>query len=157
MIELRHSSRRPHKRSHFVLLALFTTLLCAGANATTLYKWFDENGIVHYSERPPVGVTNFEKVTRDATPGNSPVEYETETPDSEAQDQESGDPTGQSAQQAAGDNSARCDNARKNLEALNSFARIRVQEPDGRMRFLSEQEIQERKLEYNAILEDECR
>ncbi|WP_317933012.1 DUF4124 domain-containing protein [Halioxenophilus sp. WMMB6] len=124
----------------------FTAMVHAGP---ILYKWQDDKGIVHYSEHPPVGVTNFERVRSEVTPGNSPVDYQTESPEQSKKD-EASEPEQPQIDQA------RCDNARKNLEALNSFARIRITEPDGKVRFLSESEVAERKVEFKNILDQEC-
>jgi Domain of unknown function (DUF4124) len=43
----------------FVRCALACALLCAlvGANATTLYRWVDANGVTHWSDRPVAGST----------------------------------------------------------------------------------------------------
>ena len=49
----------------------------------------------------------------------------------------------------------RCEKARKNLEALTSFARIRIEE-EGKLRFLTEDEIITRRMETQAVLDDEC-
>ncbi len=34
---------------------LLTVLMLASANATAVVKWTDENGVVHYSDKPPEG------------------------------------------------------------------------------------------------------
>jgi hypothetical protein len=126
--------------------------LCGTASADFLYKWKDEDGITHFSERPPAGVENYERVRSSISPGNAPVQYQ---PPGES-DEESDESAEQVAEQSDVDNSARCDNARKNLEALQSFARIRVRDPNGELRFLSEAEVTERRQEYVQILNDLC-
>lgn len=130
-----------------ILLSLWGT-----ASAQLLYKWKDEDGITHFSERPPAGVDNYERVRSSVSPGNAPVQYQ---PQGE-NDEESDEGTEQVAEQSDADNSARCENARKNLEALQSFARIRVRDPNGELRFLSEGEVTERRQEYVQILNDLC-
>lgn len=124
--------------------------------AATLYKWQDEEGTVHYSERPPAGVTEFEKVVSDYSPGNSVTTTEV---GAEPESEKIATPNHENQQQNRRSTAAsqeRCDKARKNLEALNSFARIRIQDENGEMRFLNEEEISSRKMETKTILEDEC-
>ena len=52
------------------LLAMCIALMClaVGANAQqTVYKWVDEEGVVHFGEAPPAGV-EAERITTDAPP-----------------------------------------------------------------------------------------
>ena len=136
-----------------LFVGVLSLCLVTSVNAATLYKWTDEEGLIHYSERPPVGVTNYERIRSEATPGNKPIEYKVDTPKDE-QDQASAEAANNQAASAV--NQERCANARKNLEALNSFARIRVKEDDGQLRFLSEEEIVERRQEYRDVIANEC-
>jgi len=146
-----------------VLAVAMLSALPGAYAGSSLYKWEDDQGITHYSERPPAGVSNFEKVNAEIAPGNAPVDYK---PAGAAETQQkSSDVAAETAAAAAASEQAqastsasdeRCEKARKNLEALTSFARIRVKDPDGQVRFLSEQEVNTRKMEAQALLQDEC-
>ena len=137
------------------VLASAALAVAAQTSAATLYKWTDESGTTHFSERPPAGVTQFEKVTSHYLPGNSPVpapEAASGAPEAENNEAEA---SAQTSAQPKPASRERCDKARKNLDALTSFARIRIEE-NGEMRFLSEDEITTRRMETQAILDDEC-
>lgn len=144
----------------------FTCLLAAGLitahtlpaqAATTLYKWTDEDGTIHYSERPPTGQTEFEKVSSNYAP-ETPAPSQDTQPDGEEND--TTEPSAAAPTQPEAEDPAvvaeRCAKARKNLEALTSFARIRVQESNGEFRFLNQDEINQRKMETQALIEDDC-
>jgi hypothetical protein len=69
------------RNSHILLLGLTALLLC-GAE---LYKWVDENGVVHYSETPPQdrAAATIELAPSPAPPaatGESPSQDATQTP-----------------------------------------------------------------------------
>ena len=54
--------------------------LAEGANAQqTLYKWVDEDGVVHFEESPPEGV-NAERITTTAAPQNVAPKVPSATP-----------------------------------------------------------------------------
>ena len=53
-------------------LCIAATFLMVGVNAQqTVYKWVDENGVVHFGESPPEGV-EAERITTDAPPPSPP-------------------------------------------------------------------------------------
>ena len=47
-------------RQRLVLLVLGVSAVVCGAQAETVYKWVDENGVPHYSNSLPEGITNYE-------------------------------------------------------------------------------------------------
>ncbi|MBE0624993.1 MAG: glutaredoxin family protein, partial [Burkholderiales bacterium] len=60
-------------RLRFLALLLLLPLLAQAQ----LYRWVDENGKVHYSDRVPLsGAKNLQKQAIPAAPGSSPLPYE---------------------------------------------------------------------------------
>ena len=58
-----------------VLLAL-AALACQAAHATEIYRWTDENGVVHFSQTPPP--TADSEVSRLALSDAQPADYDPE-------------------------------------------------------------------------------
>ncbi|WP_345426906.1 DUF4124 domain-containing protein [Halioxenophilus aromaticivorans] len=140
------------------LILVSTTL---ASQSATLYKWVDADGTTHYSQRPPAETAEFEKVNSYHAPGNSgeanEAQADASTKDGITQPSQQPEPTSTEATASAPKPASeeRCDKARNNLKALNSFARIRIKE-DGELRFLTEDEIITRRLEAQALLDDQC-
>lgn len=120
----------------------------AHSAADKVYKWTDEKGLMHYSERPPLG-TQTELVRPDIS-HSEPVNYETATPEKEKE-----------VKKASNDKNAlkdpeRCDAARKNLDMLNTYTRIKVKGDDGEYRFLTPDEKQQQANEASKAIEESC-
>lgn len=65
-----------------VLLALVTGILSANALAGEIYKWTDENGTVHFVDRPPIG----QQAQTIATPEVVPPDNDEAEPEPETQE-----------------------------------------------------------------------
>lgn len=131
----------------YVTLALL--LASPGLMASTVYKWVDEEGVVHYGTRAPTG-----KEASSFTPktGHSePVKYDTQNPETEGQNTEE-----QTQKRVAQPDPERCEAARNNLKALNNFGRIRVRTEDGGTAYLTEEEQQKRIAEAEKVIEEAC-
>jgi len=122
------------------------------------YRWVDEQGTEVNSDQPPPAGTEYEviQVKRSMT---VPV-TEDETAATEGDDRT---PTPQRA--AASPSAPRmvmeknpeaCAAARKNLETLNTYARIRVADSDGSYHFLDEDEKSQRRAEAEAAIAATC-
>lgn len=111
--------------------AIWAVLLAmaGGVQAEKIYKWVDEDGQIHYSsQKPPGQETETVKVSR------GPKVTATETKDNEQDAKQA-----QAEQEAAADAQAKaqlakadaanmkrlCEQARKNLAALNATVRVR--------------------------------
>ncbi|GLS25384.1 DUF4124 domain-containing protein [Marinibactrum halimedae] len=141
-----HLSRLPRC---YLAAGLILISHTSASAATTMYRWIDDKGVVHFSERPPANV-EAEKI-RSITPvGNSPVQ----PPRDEQNDEENTSTSNQAAPPPV--DRERCTKARENLETLNSFARIRVKGDDGELRYMTSKEISDKKRELQEILSSEC-
>ena len=104
--------------------------------ATNYYRWVDDKGGVHYSERPPVNATSVDEfksplkpITRDEEDAKKP-----EKPSFDAKN---------------------CQVAKDNLKILASNNRIHVEE-DGEKRQLTKDEIAQKKVEMQKNVEKYC-
>ncbi|MEP4487286.1 MAG: DUF4124 domain-containing protein [Halioglobus sp.] len=138
---------------------LFATVASVGNTlnaATTHYRWYDDRGNPVHSDRPPPSGIDYEvvdtgsslvrqvdgdvgAVPRESTPrvGNKfeKVETKPEPPKK---------------------NSELCARATENLVTLNNYARIRVKDDNGDLRYLNEEEIKAQKDEAQALIDINC-
>lgn len=129
-----------------VSLGLSTTMtLQAGPEGH--YRWVDSNGIVKYADRPPEGIeAEFIKFsTRKTSQGNKEqTAEETEQAETYAK------------MEALPEKDPKlCKQAQKNLKALEG-ARIRIAEPDGSKRFLTEDEKESQRDNARKFIKIHC-
>jgi hypothetical protein len=115
-------------------ILLSSCVLCLAisfsAQAGTAYKWVDENGYTQISQFPPEGV-DPDKVTRVNVKG----------PRVQPQQEEAKEETPPTPDEAfAKDVEERCNKAKENLAVLEKSKVVRLQDPDGKIKELSEAE-----------------
>lgn len=145
-----------------LLLALLGGLAGTTAMAESgYYKWTDSYGNPTHSDRPPPAGVEYEfvstdtgmtrKVTaeesREVQSGSSTVGKPALTPEQSAA-------TGDTV--APQKNAAYCEQAKTNLEKLDSSARIRLQDPDGSIRYLSEEEKEIQRQKARDLIAVHC-
>lgn len=143
---------------------LTLTLLIASAPglalAASVYKWTDENGVTHFGDRQPTGKQSEKLNVRSGAasqPGSerkSPQEQLKEL--QQRQDDQAVSQRSRAVQEAqAKQREANCATARANLDAIDSNARIRVEE-NGEQRYLSPEEIAEQRAKARQIAQENC-
>ncbi len=143
----------------YLTLALTIGLVPAlWATGTTTYKWLDESGNVTYGDHPPMGVEAEEiristgtSSSRSNTADSSAV-----APTSAAPAKGKAQPavqSGLSPEQAK----ALCEQARNNLEVLQSHALIRQTDENGEVLILDEAQKQEQINTAKTISADYCK
>lgn len=136
-----------------LLIGLFATCALALCATNTMaakgkvYTWTDDKGVVHYGERPPKDSQAALVKTRsghsDPTPTASPNTSATQSSVATTTTRPAGDPE-------------RCQKAQENLKVLNNAARIRTQNADGVMVYLSEDDKAEQRRQMEEIIAQEC-
>ena len=123
------------------LTLLASTSLTAGA----IHKWTDADGNVFYGDTPPTSAKT-EDIRVQSAPSNpgkalprlsapgSPVAADSDTP---ATDSNGNIPADQAT--------IACDNAQQDLDVLGRSSRIKLTSTDGTTRYLTSEEIQERR------------
>lgn len=117
-----------------------------------VYRWTDEKGVVNYSERPPLG-TQTEIVKPDIS-HSEPVSYEIPSDDKANEGKKEEKKAGR--EKSSLKDPERCDAARKNLDTLKTYARIKVKGDDGEYRFLTPEEQQQKTNEASKAIEESC-
>ena len=134
------------------LMLIASTSLQAGA----IHKWVDENGNVHYGDAPPVSTKseNINVQSAPSNPGKALPRLSTEETDSTAGagSDAAADPEGVSDEQAQ----AYCESARSDLDIINNSSNIQLKQSDGTSRYLSPDEIDQRKAASQARVDLYC-
>jgi hypothetical protein len=114
------------------------------------YKWTDERGNPQLSDRPPASGVEYEYISTDTGMKRRVSAQPTTSSSTPAPALPKPAPpatTLAEEQTKIKKNPAYCDQAKANLDTLNSSARVRIRATDGEIRYLSEEEkdIQRRK------------
>lgn len=119
----------------------------SAAKGEKVYTWTDSKGVVHYGERPPKDVQA--KLVKTRTGHSDPTPAQATTPTSASSIN-----TASSAPFAK--DAERCQQARDNLNVLNTVARIRRQNAEGVMVYLTEEDKANERQKMEAIIAQEC-
>jgi len=134
-------------RVFYNLIRLGLMCFVAGNAFAAMYKWVDEEGNTHYSERPPPGIetetikpppkVDTERALKDLEERKNKFNESEETRVKKAEDQEI-------RGEEVAMNKRNCELARDKLAKANEQTRVYAQEKDGTRRRITEEERQER-------------
>ena len=134
------------------LILVVSTSLHAGA----IHKWVDENGNVNYGDAPPVSTKTEDIKVQSApsNPGKALPRLSTEQAGGAAgaSGDGSADPENVSDEQAQ----SLCESARNDLDIISSSSRIQLQLSDGTQRYLSADEVEQRRVSSQAQADRYC-
>ena len=133
-------------------LMLVTLPLQAG----TIKKWVDADGNVHYGDSPPVSAKT-ENVRVLSAPSNPGKALPRLNEPGSGDNADSGGAGGAANNVPADQARIACDNAKEDLRVINSSSRIRLKSPDGTTRYMSTEEIEQRKSQAEADVKQFCR
>lgn len=132
------------------IIGLWVATLAAGnalAAKDNVFTWTDDKGVVHYGERPPKDSQARQIKTRTGHSDPTPAAPRTPTPATTAP---------QDSVAASLKDPERCATAQKNLELLNTAARIKITGDDGIQRLLTEDEKEAQRNTMQAIINQAC-
>ena len=126
--------------------AIVPILLLAGAvHAGSIHKWVDEEGNVHYGDAPPVSAKteNVRVLSAPSNPGRALPRLGDSGDDQDA----AGGTTAATSDDTVPADQAKiaCEQAQEDLAVINRSSRIKLRAADGSERYLSTEEISERK------------
>jgi hypothetical protein len=137
-------------------LIYLTLLASTSLNAGSIQKWTDADGNVFYGDTPPVS-TKTEGVRVQSAPSNPGKALPRLSP------QGSGEAAGNDSPASGSDDNltvaqskVACDNAQQDLEVIQTSSRIKLKLTDGTTRFLSPEEIDQRKARAEADIKNFC-
>lgn len=134
-------------KSISMICAAFLMATNTLAAPSKVYKWTDSKGQTHYAQHPPYNTDT--EVLKPQTGHSDPVKYS--TPEAKAEKDKTAATT-----TAPTKDKERCDAARKNLETLKTYTRIRVKGEDGEFHFITPEEHAQRLAESNKAIEESC-
>ncbi len=132
-----------------VMMAGMLASLPAPAQAAKFYKWVDDQGVTHYTEKAPEGTRTTTVRVGDTTSSDAEDEIKqlgerraaTEAEKKKAADNAAGAPKAPSADERKRQQE-NCDLHRKNLAVLQAGGRISTADAQGERNYLSPEEIQ---------------
>ena len=143
---------------YLILLALLATM---PVHAGAIKKWVDEEGNVHYGDAPPVSAQT-QDIRVQAPPSNPGKALpRLSTPGSGEASGDSADSSTTAANTGSDDvpedqAKAACDAAQKDLQVINSSSRVKLRLADGSTRYMTTEELEERKAQAEADVERFC-
>ena len=134
---------------------VLTLFMAASAQAGSIHKWVDQEGNVHYGDAPPVTVKT-EPVRVQSAPSNPGRTLPRLGAPEGQQNAASGSAPANADEVPADQAKIACDQATKDLEVINRSSRIKLRAADGSTRYLTTEEIDERKQQAEADIDRFC-
>lgn len=142
-------------RTSLTLLSLFLLLTSTTVMSAKLYKWKDEKGNIHYGQTKPTEYESAEVNKPPPPPANAPDLNKPFVEQIRGKNQ--GDPAKpDTAQMDPGTKASQCAKARNNLTNLQNNSRVRVKNPDGSVRLLTDDEKQDKLKESQKQIDYYC-
>ena len=137
-------------------LIYLTLLASTSLNAGSIHKWTDANGNVFYGDTPPVS-TKTEGVRVQSAPSNPGKALP------RLSSEDNGEAAGNDSPASGSDDNltvaqskVACDNAKQDLNVIQTSSRIKLQLTDGTTRYLTPEEIDQRKTRAEADIKNFC-
>ena len=153
--KLANTGIKGHKMRYLIYLVLTASM---SVQAGAIKKWVDEEGNVYYGDSPPLSVKteNVRVLSAPSNPGkalprlgNNENEQAT-TGGAGADDQNQ-------AQVPADQAKIACDKAREDLQVISRSSRIKLRSADGSTRYMTTEEIEERKKQAEDDVKQFCK
>ena len=137
-------------------LIYLTLLTSMSLNAGTIHKWVDDEGNTHYGDAPPV-TAKTEGVRVQSAPSN-PGKALPRLSSPESSQETAGGSGGAAQNETVPEDQARvaCEKAQEDLRIINNSNRIKLRSADGNTRYMTSEEIEERKTQSEADIERFC-
>ena len=152
------------------LLSILVLLPTKGYCQEEYYIWVDENGVTNYAERAPTGsqpthVTGNQRFGYKARPRSAPPKKNQEETVAKVglsargidPDEAIAEEKAKYEAELAAERKRNCELGKQNLARLETFARIRVRGDGGEYRYLTPEEMTEKKKESHEAIKFHCR
>ena len=136
--------------------SIFLILMASmSLNAGSIHKWTDEEGNVHYGDSPPASAkTEGVRVLAAPTnPGKSLPRLGSSGGDAGGN---AGSDPGNNQQVPEDQARLACEKAREDLKVIGKSDRIKLRDADGNTRYMTSEEIEERRIQSEADVERFC-
>ena len=148
---------RSTKRFLFFFSALTFLYLPGYLFAGDVFKWTDENGVIHYSDTKPKNTDSTTLRIRAGKSKKPRTPAQQQAKNLENKNTETQKTQNQSLQNKnqTSEIEAQCKTLRDNLKKFAENSRIKINE-DGNHRFLTPEEISEKKEKYQKAIKEHC-
>ncbi|MEH6355018.1 MAG: DUF4124 domain-containing protein [Marinobacter sp.] len=140
-------------------MALALALTPVMVNAAAVYKWTDAEGVTNFGDRQPTGIQNEQVSVKSGQPSvvNTTLSAQQQVTELEQRQQAASEASsaGEASTTRQAQRKTNCDAAQQNLQIISNNTRIRIDE-DGEQRFLTPDEISQKKQTYEDIAEQNC-
>ena len=116
-----------------------------------IYRWTDENGVVHFSHKPTREATDHEKIDKPDISHSEQASQEATTDKKETVPE----PVLE-ADNMTPERMAYCDKLRQNLNTMKSSPRIRIKREDGEFEILNDKARQAEQDRLKKLLKESC-
>jgi hypothetical protein len=125
-----------------------------------IYQWKDQNGKTVISDKPPIGQVQQQKQTDSGAPESGPrqpslADREMEFRKRRKEAQEKAEKA-QEEERAAARKNENCQNARRQLRALESGERMSLRGDDGERHYLDDAQRGQEAAKMRQIIENQC-
>jgi hypothetical protein len=144
-------------------LIYLTLFLSTSLSAGSIHKWVDDDGNVHYGDAPPVSVKTEDVRVQSAPSNPGKALPRLSSPDSGESDENSSastdDPTADVNDDDVPADEARiaCESAREDLQVIGRSSRIKLRSADGSTRYMTGEEIEERRRQADEDIKRFCK
>jgi len=141
-------------------LTLLMAVAPGAAMSASVYKWTDENGVIHFGDQQPNGkqaeIVSVRAGTAKPTDSSrqSPQERLNSLEEQQAEKQEQ-EKAAQASEAQRKQRAKNCEAAKKNLDIIRNKSRIRVDDGE-EQRYLTPEEIEQYKVKYEEAISEFC-
>lgn len=141
-------------------LLIFLLFISCGSYAAGIKKWTDENGQVHYGDNPPA--KSQSESIRVSRPPSDPGKPLPRFSDTQAEEGDKADNTDTPKEEPLPETTAEqaaeeCARAKKDLATLRRSNRIRLKSDDGKVHYMTPEEIEKRKTQSQEDIDQFCK
>ncbi len=139
---------------------LLLLLAISPAQAASIQKWVDQDGVVHYGDSPPLRAqTERILVTRPPSNPGKPLPRLNSNGSTDRENTRSSAGKAEPPQRfnAQKDAVRICERARKDLQIIQRNTRIKLRQPDGSVRYMTKEEIQQRREKSQKLIDTYCK
>lgn len=151
--KLANKGIKGHKMRYLIYLVLMTSM---SVQAGTIKKWVDDEGNVYYGDSPPLSAKteNVRVLSAPTNPGKALPRLGNNENDQTASGDSGGD---DKAKVPADQAKIACDKAREDLQVISSSSRIKLRSADGSTRYMTTEEIEDRKKQAEDDVKQFCK
>ncbi|ABC32568.1 hypothetical protein HCH_05917 [Hahella chejuensis KCTC 2396] len=140
------------------IFSVFLLSISSLSFASGVYKWTDENGVIHYSDKKPDFKTSEELNVQTGTPTKERQDLNEQSQQLSDQQELEKIRAQQAQENAEADAQLKemCAQLKEYLQTMTNSARIREKQEDGSLRYLTPEEILDKRKSTQKRIDEMC-